>query len=108
MKQCIQPLITYELCLKIYLLYPCRCLVHKDTYYIKKWYIKNVELHEKIKSNRIGMYLVKGFNSVKEQILSILSSVDLKEERLLLYLDKWYNDTDIDTDIDAKMYKCKN
>ena len=36
------------------------------------------------------MFLIKGIDLLKEQILSILSSVDLKDEVLLLLLNKWY------------------
>lgn len=38
------------------------------------------------------MFLVKGIDLLKEQILSILSSVNLKDEALLLLLNKWFTD----------------
>jgi hypothetical protein len=46
------------------------------------------------------MFLIKGTNSLKEMIVSILSSVDLKDEALLILLNKWYDsikNTDIQT-----------
>ena len=46
------------------------------------------------------MFLIKGTNSLKEMIVSILSSVDLKDEALLVLLNKWYSsikDTNIQT-----------
>jgi len=46
------------------------------------------------------MFLIKGTNSLKEMIVSVLSSVDLKDEALLVLLNKWYSsikDTDIQT-----------
>jgi len=46
------------------------------------------------------MFLIKGTNSLKEMIISILSSVDMEKEALLVLLNKWYSsikDTDIQT-----------